>query len=50
MMAEAGGLPGLQSEFQDSQVHTEKQCLKKQKQTEIKGGKTGGGRRMKNYY
>ena len=36
--AEAGvflswGQSGLQSEFQDSQVYTEKPCLEKQKQT-----------------
>jgi hypothetical protein len=27
------GLPGLQSEFQDSQCYTEKPCLQKTKQT-----------------
>ena len=30
--AEAGGQPGLQSEFQDSQGYTEKLCLKNPKQ------------------
>jgi hypothetical protein len=50
--AQAGGFlsfqPGLQSEFQNSQVYTEKPCLEKQKQKQTKNKQTNKTKQKQN--